>query len=665
MNHAMSRLLALVKPATGASLAGLTVATILFLFFPYPQPIEIGLDPSWRFALSDLADREIFGRIPIVFTYGYLGYLIRGAATNATFLPIMIFRGLVHFFYIFIAFIYFVQIEGTLKRGLFVSALGFPALLSLYKPFFQTEFQLAIIPALILALPRVGSIRPWKIVALSIFSGFLFHTKTSLVYYSLPPLILYIIGSDASSVPSGKSNIPCRMASRLLLCGLVFASSVFLFGNANSFDSLQYLSQITSGYSSGMSRAGPLLETFSGLLLLGLGFAISLLLLNNRSRNIGLFLALNFLLLIAFKHGFVRQGHAPRFFVLQPIICTLILSQPSIQVFIRHKLRPSFALAVWLASAAIGYLAVIGKVARSPGAVKDLSRSIQNLRSPFSISSRLEQQSRINLRQVELPLSLVNKIGSDSVDIVPRELSVMAANELNWHPRPTLQSYQGYTQGLDLLNAKHIYMDGPKSLIVHYDSIDQKNQAFYSPAEWLAIVCNYSFASSYDHSSLGEIVLLRRRTSSQCFKSKPSAFKRVAWSAPVAIGEIKTDDILVVGISIKYNMLGKLLELLFRGPPIYIDLGYEDGENTSYRFTHNNSANGLLLSPLATNMHELPCVFRLDHESCLRKRLKHVSLKTSWPWLYRQSIVIELSRLSIMPNSGQKQSRGLSKRIPD
>ncbi|MBE9259370.1 hypothetical protein, partial [Dolichospermum sp. LEGE 00246] len=57
---------------------------ILFIYvfiasLPLPSPIQMGLDPSWSYAISQANQKQlIFGK-EIIFTYGPLGYLITGA----------------------------------------------------------------------------------------------------------------------------------------------------------------------------------------------------------------------------------------------------------------------------------------------------------------------------------------------------------------------------------------------------------------------------------------------------------------------------------------------------------------------------------------------------------------------------------------------------------
>ena len=58
--------------------------------------LRIGLDPSWAFAISDAAHKQLIFGQDIIFTYGPLGYLIHGTSLNYNFSQIIYFRWLIH-----------------------------------------------------------------------------------------------------------------------------------------------------------------------------------------------------------------------------------------------------------------------------------------------------------------------------------------------------------------------------------------------------------------------------------------------------------------------------------------------------------------------------------------------------------------------------------------
>jgi hypothetical protein len=58
--------------------------------------------------------------------------------------------------------------------------------------------------------------------------------------------------------------------------------------------------------------------------------------------------------------------------------------------------------------------------------------------------------------------------------------------------------------------------------------------------------------------------------------------------------------------------MGQVANILFRVPPLYIDLEYESGRVLTYRFLPSTASNGMLMNPLPTNLGELAGLFKGD-----------------------------------------------------
>lgn len=90
--------------------------TLLLAFLPWPRAIGMGLDPSWQWGISRVAqDNLIFGK-DIVFTYGPWGYLFDGAAIEGNFWQILSFRFLVHILFFTIFLIRIISLKNNLRK---------------------------------------------------------------------------------------------------------------------------------------------------------------------------------------------------------------------------------------------------------------------------------------------------------------------------------------------------------------------------------------------------------------------------------------------------------------------------------------------------------------------------------------------------------------------
>lgn len=636
------------KAGSLASIAMLCLLTLVILLsVPFPQPVETGLDGSWRLALSQLQAHE-YAKTPIIFTYGIGGFLVRGAATEATFGPIIIFRMLVFAAYSATLARYYFTGRDSLSRLFTLVAFSLPAFLSLVKPYFQTEYQLAMLTPLALFASGSTSHVSTRIAILSLFSGLLFHSKTSLFYHSFPVIVAYILSTGLLkrefSIVKRTKKIVTELLISIACCGLGVIIPYFIF-TGSPLPAYSLLREISSGYSEGMGQGEINLQLcLAAIVLLLWATTVTIILIKKRdflnSSVLGSLLPLTFIIILSFKHGFVRQGHAPRFFVISMVIYSILLTYEefcngSSLANTRKILRSGF-----VATSIIAYVSALGPILSSRSMIENLGASLQMIGNPFAVKSIIAKRTESNTKRVILPTSALRKIGRETIDIIPRELSIAYANQLNWKPRPTVQSYQGYTEKLDRLNAKHIRTAGPQFILLHYDSIDEKNQAFYSPSEWVELLCRYKAVSSFDSQYLGLVTLLEKLKETRCSDLAKLNSITGHINQVIPLGNLKPNTILALSISIRLNLVGLIHAAALRGATVGVKLHYPGGLTTeTIRFAPTNARNGLLVYPLSGSGKDLYCLFRSPLD-CDKKIPEAISVITQHPELFNSTISV-------------------------
>ncbi len=73
----------------------IALIVILIIAWPVPQFPQAGLDGSWRIALSQLNPLD-YQSVPVIFTYGMWGDLVRGAFTKENAIELISFRSVVY-----------------------------------------------------------------------------------------------------------------------------------------------------------------------------------------------------------------------------------------------------------------------------------------------------------------------------------------------------------------------------------------------------------------------------------------------------------------------------------------------------------------------------------------------------------------------------------------
>ncbi|MCZ8243873.1 MAG: hypothetical protein O9323_19480 [Microcystis sp. LE19-131.1A] len=393
------------------------------------------------------------------------------------------------------------------------------------------------------------------------------------------------------------------------LYGLLLIQTI----NLDNFPSLmEYLSnswQISSGYSSAMSIVG----NYPRLLIALLCFALSLLLMSLAiiDQKISLAIAYIFPIFLSFKHGFVRQDAHVVVFTLVVILlaslyttiikksrfkkitycawgiiflgCIIITSSPNSTILENARQWSNFSP---------------DRVANNIGVV------ISSILNPTELKMRGERSTTQNLQVIatatKIPDSVLEKVQGKTIDIIPWEFSLIPGNQLNWKPRPIIQSYSAYTEKLDELNYQSLSKSPRDYLIYHFQSIDRRHPFFDEPKAFSYVVCNYQLDSVNSPFRVPAIktnfYLLERQKVSRCSPTPLGETTNITWDQVYEL-PTRNSGITRVQVKFEYSWLGKIIKKIFRIPPVIINVNYLDGTQANFRFVQDNSANGFREHP--------------------------------------------------------------------
>ncbi|MFM7354134.1 MAG: hypothetical protein ACKO1G_14160, partial [Microcystis aeruginosa] len=406
------------------------------------------------------------------------------------------------------------------------------------------------------------------------------------------------------------------------LYGLLLLQTI----NLNNFPSLMgYLSnswQISSGYSSAMSIVG----NYPHLLIALLCFALSLLLMSLAiiDQKISLAIAYIFPIFLSFKHGFVRQDAHVVVFTLVVILLASLYT-----TIIKKSQFKKIAYCAW----GIIFLGCI-IITSSPNwtilenahqwsnfspdrVANNIGVVISSMLNPTELKMRGERSTTKNLQVIatatKIPDSVLEKVQGKTIDIIPWEFSLIPGNQLNWKPRPIIQSYSAYTEKLDELNYQSLSKSPRDYLIYHFQSIDSRHPFFDEPKAFSYVVCNYQLDSVNSPFQIPAIktnfYLLEKKKVSRCSPTPLGETTNITWDQVYEL-PTRNSGITRVQVKFEYSWLGKIVKQIFRIPPVIINVNYLDGTQGNFRFVQDNSANGVILSHLPRNDQELMAFFQ-------------------------------------------------------
>ncbi len=227
------------------------------------------------------------------------------------------------------------------------------------------------------------------------------------------------------------------------------------------------------------------------------------------------------------------------------------------------------------------------------------------------VNDTCEAASHKNISRNILDQEIRARIGKASVDIYPWDYSFIPANDLNWKPRPVLQSYACYTPWLDRENSRHFSSPAaPQFLIwelrkithdIHngtLESIDGRYLLNDQPETILSILANYCLADRQEGTF--PVLVFEKRKVPLPISRKVLPHPDVSWDQWIDVNAAKT-DILRAKVNIQRNLSGRITSFLYKDEAVFVYYLLNNGEIRIYRIVPRNAEEGLWINPLVMN----------------------------------------------------------------
>jgi hypothetical protein len=260
----------------------------------------------------------------------------------------------------------------------------------------------------------------------------------------------------------------------------------------------------------------------------------------------------------------------------------------------------------------------------------------------------LQKSSAREILRTEHPLPAL----AGTVDIVPSAQSIVLANGLRYHPRFTIQEYHTFT--LDLISRNREFFSSetaPDFLLFSPGSIDHRHPALAEGPLWPLFLANYMPIGL-----AGDMLVMEHRRT-----QLPVGFgtgRRIAARFGQYVNIPNENSIWFVKIRVNRSIIGLLANVLFKLPPLFMSVDYQDGHSEQYRIIREIAGEGFFVSPLVRTATDYLSIATKDGTTRPGQRALRMSVWTDFSTFYRPDIDIELLPLDIrnLPLSSELSS---------
>ena len=600
----------------------ITIVIIIFIFtFPRFEPsFGMGLDPSYIWALNNLFHNHYDTLINLTYPIGPLGF-IKLPTTEAYNLIISI----IAYSIVKISFlILLLKLDILINNKRSIASV----LLILIASYYANIDFLIIGNVLILSLLNFAKL-DIKLFALSVFFAiFGFFIKSSIGITSFSMIFISIVANYNNRTFLLK-QIGVSFIIVLTVGLIILKGDILLFINH-----IIGIIKLSSGYSDTLSLHPNNNWWLLGIFLL-LILSLPLFIKDRRFRFS--YLLLLFPLFATWKHAMTREDISH----YNILINYLFVFGSIIVITTFNKKKLVFAAFF------ISILLVFGNMTNIPQySSKEFSRiGLLNFTEILDFNNFKNKYSKISSENVApniLNKEIRNIIGNASIDIYPWDHSYIAANNLNWQARKTIEigvSTSRWASKKASENYK-IRETAPEYILFHLQK-DKYNGTFASidgryilndePLVIFNLLQNYSIITKTE-----KYILFKKNTDDNIMEVSSGNMHQSKFGEWMDIPS-NSHEITRLKIISHNTFLGKIKEFLYKEESYFIDYKLKDGRILTYRYVPSTAVDGLWCNPFILN----------PENTTLGQKVIKVRLRNSNSLFISNSIEIKTEHLKL------------------
>lgn len=243
-----------------------------------------------------------------------------------------------------------------------------------------------------------------------------------------------------------------------------------------------------------------------------------------------------------------------------------------------------------------------------------------------------------------------------TTDIYPVNQTDVLASDLDWSPRPVMQSYSAYTPALAEANRAHLLgARAPQNIFFAVDPIDERLPALEDGPSWPVLLAAYRPVSV--HEGLLRLQRLEAPRADSPLPVTDTLSGRLG--QPLAVPA--SEQLLFVRADLRLTLLGRALGLLFKTPMLLVHTETVTGKKATWRLVSGMARAGFVLSPLVETTADFARLYA-DPARSAHQRVARITIQPGWGagWIWQTAFAVQLSTLPPPASPVDDRALGIS-----
>jgi hypothetical protein len=571
------------------------------------QDIWISLDPSWGVALNYIKLKNLTWGTDVAFTYGPLAPFCTRAGWGENKFSFLFFD---MFMFINFFLVFFISFKKSLNK--IITALII-VVFSVMTPLWLGSSNSMILMMFLVFWIRISMDNPkaifyfFQICIITI----VFYIKFNSGLIAFPLFFAGII----YNIFNNKNKTMFLIVYSLLPFVFIFILSKIL--NVSLIDYYYSGLEMIKGFNDVMFSDGNIKNSsIYSIIILVLITGVYLIKISifNKSKlfkNLTLLFLIGTSTFVLYKQSFVRAdgGHVVDFFIFMPLLLLC-----NLDFHINKNKWVLNILTLLILFIPFKFLAF------------EQNKQIE-ITSKFPKSNYISEFKRFTTisgmhltpNNYKLPNSVLQRIEDKTIDVFPWDILLLLQNNLNYHPRPVIQSYTAYTKYLENMNFEHYNSNNaPEFVIYEIAAIDNRYAFLDESKVSVALVKNYSLVETFEFDGRNLHLLQKNK------EFKPIKFEKIDEYAMILNTPLVPKKDVFYEIDIYNSYLGKAFSIFNHAPDVNLEIKTSDGYLKEYRTSKMLLESGIFCDEFIYETKNVSSLFNSKNENL---KIKYYNIK--------------------------------------